>query len=232
MQHSATTSGAFISRLRRGWIFLERTRVLSGIQFTRHFIEFVVVETKELVCSNINVILTRQTCDQHSGISICKSNRRALACCISERFCYMFLISKYRESDLGLRTISGLAKRMPLRGGDFRLKRVLAVKFAGSRHCAAAIFLQVPTLDRTVTFLYILILNTHTKFAREKQLLALGVCFPQPCLSAGRRFAASRSRLHYYRFFFHFNINEFDKIPCKLDYIENPRPFEKYPTPP
>jgi len=29
-------------------------------------------------------------------------------------------------------------------------------------------------------------------------MLALGVCFPQPCLSAGRRFAASRSRLYYY----------------------------------
>jgi len=35
--------------------------------------------------------------------------------------------------------------------------------------------------------------RTHTKFVREKQILALGVCFAQPCLSAGRRFAASRS---------------------------------------
>ena len=29
-----------------GLVFLERTRILSGIQFTRHFIEFVGVETK------------------------------------------------------------------------------------------------------------------------------------------------------------------------------------------
>ena len=127
MQHSATTSGAFISRLRRGWIFLERTRVLSGIQFTRHFIEFVVVETKELVCSNINVILTRQTCDQHSGISICKSNRRALACCFSERLCYMFLISKYRESDLGLRTISG-SKKNAAAGWRLQIKKSFSSK--------------------------------------------------------------------------------------------------------
>ena len=28
---------------------------------------------------------------------------------------------------------------------------------------------------------------------------ALGVCFPQPCSNSGRRFAASGSRLHYYR---------------------------------
>ena len=30
-------------------------------------------------------------------------------------------------------------------------------------------------------------------------MLALGVCFPQTCSSAGRRFAASRSRLHYHQ---------------------------------
>jgi len=29
------------------------------------------------------------------------------------------------------------------------------------------------------------------------QMLALGACMPQPCPSAGRRFAASRSRLNY-----------------------------------
>jgi len=48
---------------------LERTRTLSGIQFTRHFIEFVVVEMKEVVGSNVNVILARQTCGQCSCMS-------------------------------------------------------------------------------------------------------------------------------------------------------------------
>jgi len=47
---------------RWGWVFLERTRILRGIQVTRHFIEFIVVETKCFVGSNVNVILTRQTC--------------------------------------------------------------------------------------------------------------------------------------------------------------------------
>jgi len=46
--------------LRCGGVFLERTRILSGIQFIRHFIEFIVVETKKIVGSNVNVILTRQ----------------------------------------------------------------------------------------------------------------------------------------------------------------------------
>jgi len=46
--------------LRWGWVFLERTRILSGIQFTTHFIEIFVVETKRFVGSFSNVILTRK----------------------------------------------------------------------------------------------------------------------------------------------------------------------------
>ena len=45
--------------LRWGWVFLERTRILSGIQFTTHFIEFFVVETKRFVGSLVHVILTK-----------------------------------------------------------------------------------------------------------------------------------------------------------------------------
>jgi len=57
--------------LRWGWVFRERTRILSGIQFTRHLIEFVVVEPRRFVGSNLNAILTvtRQTCGQHSSMS-------------------------------------------------------------------------------------------------------------------------------------------------------------------
>jgi len=78
--------------LRWGWVFLERTRILSGIQFTTYFIEFFVVETKRFVCSFVNVILRRQTCGQSSRAA--KSKRRALGNHFSERICYMFLISK------------------------------------------------------------------------------------------------------------------------------------------
>jgi len=41
--------------LRWGWVFLERTWILSGIQFTTHFIEFFVVETKRFVGSCVHV---------------------------------------------------------------------------------------------------------------------------------------------------------------------------------
>jgi len=71
----------------------------------------------------------------------------------------------------------------------------------GSRHCAAVLQTQVPKLctDLNLSLFYILILGTYSKFAWENNFLALGVCFPQSCSSAGRMFAASRSRLQYYR---------------------------------
>ena len=53
--------------LRWGWVFLERTRILCGIQFTTYFIESFVVETKRFVSSFVNVTLTRQTCGQYSS---------------------------------------------------------------------------------------------------------------------------------------------------------------------
>jgi len=114
----------------------------------------------------------------------------------------MLLRPKCRaESNLGLYTTLGLEKRKRLRGADFRLKTCLAMKFVGSWHCTAAILLQVPKLytDLDRTLFYISILRTNAKFVRKKYVLALGDCFPQTCSSAVRRFAAARSRLHYYR---------------------------------
>jgi len=54
--------------------------------------------------------------------------------------------------------------------------------------------------DLDWTLLYILNLRTHTTFVWKNKMLALGGCLPQPCSSAGRRFAASRSRLQYSSF--------------------------------
>jgi len=71
----------------------------------------------------------------------------------------------------------------------------------GTWHCAAVFFSQVPkkSTDLNLSLLYILILGIYSKFARENNFLALGVCFPQLCSCAGRRFAASRTRLQNYR---------------------------------
>ena len=49
------------------------------------------------------------------------------------------------------------------------------------------------------SLLYISTSGTYSKFARKNIFLALGVCFTQPCPSAGRKFAASRSRLQNYQ---------------------------------
>ena len=81
------------SALRWGWVFLERTRILSGIQFTTYFIETFVVEMKGFVGGFVHVILTRQTCGQRSS-GAAESKRQALGNYFSERMCYMFLISK------------------------------------------------------------------------------------------------------------------------------------------
>ena len=63
--------------------------------------------------------------------------------------------------------------------------------------CSADLHPHVPKLCTDLDFglLYILIVRTYSKFARENNFLALGVCSPQSCSSAGRRFPASRSRL-------------------------------------
>jgi len=81
--------------LRWGWVFLERTRILSGIQFTMYFIDFFVVQTKRFVGSSLTAILTRQTCGQRSSRAA-ESKRRAVWNYFSERICYMFQISKCR----------------------------------------------------------------------------------------------------------------------------------------
>jgi len=97
-------------------------------------------------------------------------------------------------------TTSGLAFRKLQRNGkmQFFLHRNT---FFECRHCAAVLQTRIPKLytDLDLSLFYILILGTYSKFARKNIFQALGVCFPQPCSSAGRRFAASRSHLQYYR---------------------------------
>jgi len=63
--------------------YLERTRILSGLQqFTTHFNEFVV--WKRFVGSFLNVILTRQTCG-HRSRRAAESKRQALGNYVSAR---------------------------------------------------------------------------------------------------------------------------------------------------
>ena len=93
------------------------------------------METKRLVGSFVNVILTRQTCGHHSSRTA-ESKRQALGSYLSERICYMFLISKCRgDRDLGLCTTSVLAFGEPRRSGDFRKKTCFDAGKIGFCHC-------------------------------------------------------------------------------------------------
>ena len=175
------------------------------------FHRIFVVEMKWFVCSTVNVILTRQTCGQRSSRAA-ESKRRALGNCFSERICYKFLISKCRGVwDLGLCTTLGLALGEPQRSCDFWKKTCFNAGKIRFCHCAAVPQTQVPKLctDLDLSILYILILGTYNKFARKKKFLALCVCFPQLCSSAGRRFAASRSRVQNYWWIFSFPQQKF-----------------------
>jgi len=159
---------------RWGWVFLERTLMLSGIQFTTHFIDWkFVVETKRFVGSFVNVILTRQTCGQHSSRAA-ESKHRALGNYFSERICYMFLISKCRgDQDLGLCTTSVLAFGEPQRNGKIRFFLRGNTLIFGSRHCAVVLQTQVPKLCTALdlSLLCILISGTYSKFSRKINFL-------------------------------------------------------------
>ena len=170
--------------------------ILSGIQFTRHFIEIIGVQTKPFVSSHPNVILTRQTCGQRSSMAA-GSKRRALDSIFPCEFTEYFVYQNIEESLIWV-----CAQRQDLQteccSSDQKTR--LAAKCVGSWHCAAALFWQVPKLctDLHLTLSHILILRTYTKFEWKHKMLALGVCFPQPCSSAGHRIAASRSRLDHF----------------------------------
>ena len=171
-------------RLRQGWVFSKRTWVFSGIQFTRYFIIFVVVETQKNVSRNSNVILRRPTCGQHSGMAA-GHKHRAITFLFFIQVCYIFLMSKCRgESHLGLCMTSALAKKRRC-ALPTSVESCSQTRFKiGSWHCAAEFSLQVPKscTDLDQTLFYISTWGTHIEFARKIKMLALVVGLPQPCM--------------------------------------------------
>jgi len=119
-----------VSGLRWGWAFVEQTRILRGIQFTTHFVEIFVEETKRrrrFVGSFqvVIVMLTRQICGQRSSRTA-ENKSRALGNYFSGRICYLLLISKCRgDRNLGLCTTLVLAFGDPQCNGriQFFLRR-------------------------------------------------------------------------------------------------------------
>jgi len=123
------------TRFRWGWVFVERTRILSGIQFTRHFIEFFAVETKQFVGSNVNVILPRQTCGQRSSMSA-GSKRRALASYFCVRICHMFLISKRSLRTVGSRTVHNVGTCKQNATEHWQIPTIFAAKYVSTSEVA------------------------------------------------------------------------------------------------
>jgi len=194
------------------------------------------VETKRSVGSTVNAILTRQTCGRRTSRAADRKRRVIkIHSIFSKRICHMFLILNCRgDWDLGLFTFC-LAKEN--RGAMATSKKKFSfarwknqnLAFCNSFFPARTLKVHRPDLS----LLYILTFGTYSKFARETSLLALGVCFPQPSSSTGRRFAASRSRLQNYQRIVSFPQKVIDGMRCNLarDSTENPCSIEKYPTP-
>jgi len=98
------------SRCTESGLSISRTDVDSQWnQVYNAFHPIFCVETKRFVGSVVNVILTRQTCGQHSSRAA-ESERRALEKYFPEWICYMFRMSKCRgDRDLGWCTFWVLA---------------------------------------------------------------------------------------------------------------------------
>jgi len=189
--------------------------------------------------NNASVVIQTWCWRGEKAASTGGSNRPALAFYFSMRNCYMFFASTCRrELDLGWHQQQQLRyvhKECRCGEATSDYKTCLATKFVGFCQCAGVFCLQVPTLctDLDATLLYILILGTHGKFARQNIMLALGVCLLQPYSSAGCRFAASKDHVYITTDkSCRFHNNEYDAMPCELDSTENPRSLEKCPTPP
>ena len=176
--------------LKWGWAFRERMWILSGIQFTRHFIDFIAVETRQSVGSNVHVILTRQTWGQRSS-RVAGSKRRALKNCFSQRILYVFPMSKCRSlRSRSVQFVGTCEKRSAARWWPRKKLCSLAEKI-GIWHCAAM---------ETVILVYAL-LGQNPMFPASKHLF-----FPE--ISTAHQFSCasiqevhrprSQSPLHFY----------------------------------
>ena len=187
-----------------------------------HFIDFCVVETKRLVGSTLNVILTRQTCGQ-TRAGLRKANAERWEIIFSGEFDRCSQYQNVEETEIQvcvqLRDVRVENRNTVATSGE--KTRFNAGKI-GICHCAVVLQTQVPKLctNLDLGLLYVLISGTYNKFGLENNFLSLGRFPPQD---------------HVYKTTdesFRFHNKTIDEIRCKLDSTENPRSFEKYPSPP
>ena len=175
--------------------------ILSGIQFTRHFIGFVLVEMNQLLGSNPNVsICGKYAVRARVRLRQANAERQHFICPCEFAIC--FDPSECRgKSDLGTRNFGTCKNKAAAQWRHQMKNRIQSqnlseVATAQRHYFASPEVVHRPRSDHPLHFL---ILGTYSKSVWQNKMLALGVCFPQPCSSAGRMFAASRPRLDYLR---------------------------------
>ena len=193
------------------------------------------MDTKRFVSSFVNVTLTRQTCGQRSNRAA-ESKRRAIGNYFPERNCYMFLISKCRwDQDLCLCTTSVLAFGEPQRNGKFRENNVfwrrktliLPLRCGFPNASTEVVYSPRSRSPLHFDFWNIQQIRSENPFPITRRLLSAALLerWPQVFPRQDHVYKTTDES-------FRFHNKNFDEIRCKLDSTENPRSFEKYPTPP
>jgi len=96
---------------------------------------------------------------------VCRRKRWVLPFYFSMRICYMSSIIKCEGGfDLGLCTTSGLDKRMPLRGGNFRSKNVSGHKISRKSALHSGILLASPEVVHRVTSNFPLLFDSQNMY--------------------------------------------------------------------
>jgi len=124
-----------------------------------------------------------------------QENRRALAFYFFTRICYIFSKSKCGEESDPSRIVHNFGtckKHAAARPGGGNFWQILRPKtcFNWKSPLRSRILFSSPKIvhrPRSNSSLNIDI-GIHCKFILKKRILALGICFPQPCSSAGRTF--------------------------------------------
>ena len=162
----------------------------------------------------------------HSGMAAAIKHR-ALAFYFPVRIWYFPNIVCRGESDLDQCMTSVLAKRIPLHSADFWFLNVFGRKICWMSTLRSGILFASPEVmhrPRSDTPLYFDIWNMW-QIRTEKLILVLGVCLTQPCPSAGRRFATSRSCFKH-----NWTIHSFAHKSIRWNATKYARDFQPNPT--
>jgi len=133
---------------------------------------------------------------------------------------------------VGLCTTLGLAKRMRLRGAGFKLKNVLCRQICPKSALRSQILFASPELVSKHRLDSLLYFDTHDLYRNrmEKQNASARRLLASPARALAADLLRQDHVLSTIEQIFRFHKNKIEKMLCRLDCIENPRLFDKYPT--